>query len=103
MNRFEAVSQALALNAGISTRAEDLGEYSQLFVDPINSASLETNTNQLIFGRRGSGKTILTGALNERFRSRFPNVRCYSFHYSAINFRSSAEYGGVNPTTREKT
>lgn len=103
VNRYEAASKALLLNAGISGRAEDLGGYGKLFVDPVNSSSLETNANQLVFGRRGSGKTLLFGALNERINSRFPVEPFVAFYYTATEFRSSAEYGGVHPTVKEKT
>jgi hypothetical protein len=98
-----ATTQALRKNAGYSVRSEDLGSFEQLFVDPVNSASIETNTNQLILGRRGTGKTLLLGAIHSRVNGRFPDSRCYAFYYSAVDFRSSAEYGGVVPTTKEKT
>lgn len=103
MNRSEATSAALLANAGVSPRSEDVGAYEALFVEPIHSAALQTNANQLVFGRRGTGKTILFGVLEERINGRFPKEKNVAFYYTATRFRSSAEYGAVIPTVKEKT
>ena len=103
MNRYEAISRALKINHGKSVRAEDLESYDEFFVDPLNTDTVKENTNQLLYGRRGSGKTLLLGALNDRIRGEFPTNRVVSFYYTATNFRSSAEYGGLVPTVKEKT
>lgn len=103
MNRQEAVSRALRTNEGKSPRSEDLGSYPDFFVDPINSTVLEGNANQLVYGRRGSGKTLMLGTVNERIQAAFPKSRVMSFCYTATDFRSSAEFDGQFPTVKEKT
>ncbi len=103
MNKSEIINRTLVTNAGVSNRSEDLKHYSELFVDPIESDILLRNTKQLIYGRRGSGKTLLIGALNEALQRDITKTKVMSFSYSAINFRSSAEYGGLMPTVKEKT
>jgi len=104
LNRYEALNTALRINAGKSTRAEDLEDYDEFFVDTIDSAVLEANTNQLIFGRRGSGKTLLLGTLNERIQGQFPNTNMISFYYDATQFRSSAEYSSSSgKSVKEQT
>jgi hypothetical protein len=91
MTRQEALGSALRANAGKPVRAEDLANYDVFFVDPIDIAPLETNANQLIYGRRGSGKTLLLGTLNTRIRFRFPQRRVMSFMYDATTFRMSPD------------
>lgn len=103
MNRQEMVSRALSTNVGTSPRSEDLGSYPDFFVDPINSTILESNTNQLIFGRRGSGKTLMLGTINDRIRERFPKHSVISFCYTATDFRSSAEFENQAPSVKERT
>lgn len=103
LSRYQLVDRALQSNAGSSVRAEDLGQYPDFFVDPVNTSTLEQNTNHLIYGRGGSGKTIMFGALNERINSRFPESKVFSFFYTATDFRSSPEFGSRHPTVKERT
>jgi hypothetical protein len=103
MTRSDTVRKALRTNRGKSIRAEDLEEYDEFFVDTGDLASIESNANQLIYGRRGSGKTLLLGALNERIQGQFPSARIMSFYYDATQFRSSADYGGHSASIKEKT
>lgn len=102
MNKNEVVNSALSANAGQSTRSEQLQDYSKFFVDPIHSNILEQNTHQLIFGRRGSGKTLLIGALNEKIQANVKATNTISFSYTATRFRNSAEYGSLKPTIKER-
>ena len=104
MTRQQELSVALRQNAGRSGRAEDLRNYRQLFVDQGNSTTLETNTNQLIVGRRGTGKTHLFGAVHDKVNSQFPERKVRAFYYSAESFRKSVEFTRAkNPTVRERT
>jgi hypothetical protein len=103
MNRHELTAKALARNVGKSVRSEDLGNYLSFFVDPIDSSALEGNTNQLIYGRRGSGKTLLLCTLNDRLQAEFPESKVMSFYFTATNFRSSPEVSGLTPSVKEKT
>lgn len=103
MNRFEAVSVALSTNAGTSLRAEDFPTYAPFFVEATETRPLESNANQLIYGRRGSGKTLLLGTLNDRIRAAFPRVRVMSFYYSAADFHSSAVLDGTERSVKQQT
>ena len=103
MNIQDILNSALKHNAGKSNRSEDLAHFQNFYVDPIDSAILEQNTKQLIYGRRGSGKTLVIGAINEKLQHSVLETGVMSFSYSAINFRSSAEFGTFSPTIKEKT
>ncbi len=50
----------------IDFRSERRGEYLNIFEDWGILDSLDNNTNQVIFGRRGSGKTHLIGSFEEK-------------------------------------
>ncbi len=69
MNRYETLSRALDVNLGRSSRAEKDHDHLALFVDPINIASLLTNANQLVYGRRGAGKTMMFRAIGSADRT----------------------------------
>ena len=49
---FESLSAALELNAGKSTRSEDLEDYTDYMADPIGLESIAGNANSVIFGRQ---------------------------------------------------
>jgi hypothetical protein len=89
--RQEAVNRSLRTNQGKSVRSEDLKRYDEFFVDPIDSSVFRENTKQVVYGRRGSGKTLLFGTVNQAIQADFPQVRIMSFAYSATEFRSSAD------------
>jgi hypothetical protein len=103
MTRLDVLNAALRENHGKATRAEKHKEYLSFFVDPIETSVLQDNTNQLIYGRRGSGKTVMLGALHQRLDAAFPDTKVVSFSYSAVRFRSSPDFGGMQPTVKEKT
>jgi hypothetical protein len=103
MNIIDHLNKSLKINAGKSNRSEDLENYQHFFVDPLESTILEENTKHLIYGRRGSGKTLVIGALNQKIQSSIMTSNVMSFSYSALNFRSSAEYSVLIPTVKEKT
>lgn len=103
MNRHEAIASALQTNVGKAIRAEMLEDYHEFFVDPIESADLEERSNQLVYGRGGSGKTLLFGTLNERIQGRFPERKVMSLYYTATDFRSSSDYGGLGASVKDKT
>ena len=68
MKALNHINSALKINTGKSNRSEDLENYQIFYVDPLESSILEENTKQLIYGRRGSGKTLVIGALNQKIR-----------------------------------
>jgi hypothetical protein len=100
MNRYEAVGRALHRNAGVEVRSEKLKNYNTFIVDPVDLSSIETNANQLVLGRRGTGKTLVLGALTERINERFPENKRYAFYYSAVEFRSSPDGLPKNPSVK---
>jgi hypothetical protein len=102
-NRREALNAALRTNSRKGIRAEELENYRDFFVDPFDSATIEGNANQLIYGRRGSGKTLLLGALNDKLVAGFPQNRIASFSYRATDFRNTAEDGTQTNTVKENT
>lgn len=101
LTRQEAVSQVLRINQGKSVRSEDLRRYEEFFVDPIDSSVFRENTNQLVYGRRGSGKTLLLNTLNDAIRADFPDQKVMSFVYSATDFRSSADVPTEGASAKE--
>lgn len=103
MTRNDALSAALDANAGQAVRAERLQNYSEFYVDTAGAESLMRNTNQLIFGRRGSGKTLLLGTLDDHIHSRFPHQKVLSFVYDATQFRISSGSDTTPTSVKEQT
>lgn len=56
-----------------SLKSEDLDSFRPFYVDRGLIAQLRNNSNQLIVGRRGTGKTHLLGTLKEVIRDESPN------------------------------
>jgi ABC-type branched-subunit amino acid transport system ATPase component len=83
--RPDIVNSALRKHLGLSTRAEDIGRYGELFVDPNVIDSVRNNVNQVVFGKRGSGKTSLLGYLTESFEL---DDNVIVFNLSATDFFS---------------
>lgn len=83
----DIINQALRKHLGLSLRAEDIRSYTQLFVDPNLLGGLSNNGKQVVFGRRGSGKTMLLGTLVESFQThQAPKPRVLPLHFSATGF-----------------
>jgi len=59
----------------ILERAELSSQYSELFVDINLLGLLKSKKNQVIFGRRGTGKTHLLGRLKEHYRDTFAETK----------------------------
>lgn len=71
-------------NIGKSIRAEDLDSWFNMLVQPISLSQLQTNSNQIIFGRRGSGKTMYLKALAEMLGGNLPKYRVLAI-YTCVN------------------
>lgn len=84
MKKNEAIASAIRKNEGASVRSEDLQHYETFFVDSVNLAILEGNENQLIYGRRGTGKTLLLGTLTARINSN--QDRTAAFYLTASDY-----------------
>ena len=63
------IDNALRLHAKLALRSERHGHYSDLFVDVDQLQALDTPDWQVVYGRRGTGKTLLLGMLDERSAS----------------------------------
>lgn len=83
-------------NLGLTLRAEKLNNQRELFVETVHISSLLTSSNQLIYGRRGAGKTILLKALHETLSQSDDNPNIYSLFYTATDFRSSPDGSDVD-------
>jgi hypothetical protein len=103
VTRQETVSKAIEANVGQSVRSEDFGSYHDFFVEPLEPKQLEGNASQVIYGRRGSGKTLLLRTINDLIESAFPERKAISFYYTATDFRSSPEIDGVDVSVKVKT
>ena len=99
---YESLSRALELNAGKSTRSEDLEDFSDYLADPVGLASIAGNANAVIFGRRGAGKTLVLGALVDEVNSGLVGPRVLAFRYSADTFRTSPQFSTHEPTVKEE-
>ncbi|MFC2050783.1 hypothetical protein ACFLTN_06365 [Chloroflexota bacterium] len=61
----EIINEALKRHLRLSVRAEEVKKYGELFVDPNILDVVLNNQKQVVFGRRGSGKTALLGTIAE--------------------------------------
>jgi Cdc6-like AAA superfamily ATPase len=59
----------------LTVRAEELGSATDAFADTVFLDVLKTHHNQIIFGRRGTGKTHLLKRLEEEFLQTFETTR----------------------------
>jgi len=59
----------------LTVRAEELGSATDAFADTVFLDVLKTHHNQVIFGRRGTGKTHLLKRLEEEFFHTFETAR----------------------------
>lgn len=98
----ELLTRALNDHLRESTRAEDLERYEDFFVDLVKTPSLIGPGAQLIYGRAGTGKTLLIGVLNDRCRGNAKETRIASVSFNAAQFSYSPEYGR-DATVRERT
>lgn len=62
----EIVEQALQAHSRLPLRGEKHSTFQEFFVDTGHLDSLKTADWQVVFGRRGTGKTFLLGTLHER-------------------------------------
>lgn len=71
----------------VKLKSEDLDNYSDFFVDNGLLDRLRTNENQLIIGRRGTGKTHLLGAFHESVHDKKEYWNCVSIFISIMEVR----------------
>jgi len=98
----DALTKALNAHLSKSTRSEDLERYEDFFVAVEGTDQLLDSGCQVIYGRGGTGKTLLIGAINERCRSEAKLRRVASVSFTASSFDYSPDYG-IEATPRERT
>ncbi len=86
--------------ARLELRSEEHKRYLDLFVDFGHLEQLQSKSWQLIFGRRGTGKTHLLGALNEQSSKNLADTRILWLYFSAQDFLLSPF--GIQTTDRER-
>ena len=84
----KTIKRALALEQP-SLKSEELPEYRRFFVDNGILGELKNNANQLIVGRRGTGKTHLLGSFNEMIRDDCDNELSVMISIMKLNRESS--------------
>jgi Cdc6-like AAA superfamily ATPase len=75
--------------AGLVDRAEELADPTATYVDTVFLAALQNKRNQVIFGRRGTGKTHLLRRLQEELRSRFGESRIVPVYIDGATLEGS--------------
>lgn len=105
LDKTRALNSAIEANAELGFRAEDLDteDYRDYFVDPIgDTLLLATNTNQIIFGRRGTGKTILVRTVCDYVQRGLKGDRVIALPYDAQDFRASPQFTSSKPNVRQE-
>lgn len=89
------INEALWRHKALPEKAEEFRDPDarrDLFVDPRMTNKLQNNKNEVIFGRRGSGKTHLFRYLVETASMSNPaGQRVLAFGFAAHEFKASAE------------
>ena len=99
---YDVVNNALNLHLSRSVRAEELEDYSRYFINPRGSDSLLEAGAQIIYGRGGTGKTLLTAALSHGSANTAKQTRVAALHFTATDFQYSPDYD-TQTSTHEKT
>jgi len=99
----EIINSALRKHIGLSVKAEDVKRYSELFVDPNILDAVWNNQKQVVFGRRGSGKTALLGTITETPVVAAPDgSKILAFWFSAQDFLTSPDIDENLPADKAK-
>jgi hypothetical protein len=75
MAEIASAEEWYAAVAGLAGRAEALADPTATYVDTAFLVTLQNNRNQIIFGRRGTGKTHLLRRLRDELLARFDELR----------------------------
>jgi hypothetical protein len=73
-----------------------LGKFSELFVDANILKVVVPVKNQIIYGRRGTGKTHLLGRLNEYYRENFAELRILPVYIDGRNIAFNSTMAEAN-------
>ena len=84
----------------IQERAENIEttqQLSDIFVDPNILNRLTQNKNQIVYGRRGTGKTHLLGRMREYYRDTFAENRILPIYINASRIAIDVANAEANP------
>ena len=76
-NNLHSLEQWDKIAVGLSTRAEELESATDAFADTIFLNTLKAKQNQIIFGRRGMGKSHLLKRIDDEYRNNFEEYRVF--------------------------
>jgi Cdc6-like AAA superfamily ATPase len=74
---------------GLADRAEDIADPTATYVDTAFLATLQNKRNQIIFGRRGTGKTHLLRRLQDELFARFSELRIVPVYVDGATLEGS--------------
>lgn len=84
------VSEWNKIATSLSFRADGLNSATDVFVDTIFVDTLKAKQNQIIYGRRGTGKTHLLKRLEEEYISKFEQYRVIPIFVNGSKLRRQA-------------
>lgn len=102
LKTYDALTRALNAHVRQSTRAEELERYEDFFVDFEGSDDLLGTGSQLVYGRGGTGKTLLFRTLSERTVANAKETRVASIYFDAARFAYSPDCNRAT-SVRERT
>ncbi|MGB5928927.1 MAG: hypothetical protein WBH03_12190 [Cyclobacteriaceae bacterium] len=85
-----------------SLRSEELEGYEQYFIDPLGSEVLLEAGAQILYGRGGTGKTLVSSALTQRAAAVAKDSRVGAVHFTATDFQYVPDYDNET-SIHEKT
>ena len=77
---------------GLAVRAEDLDDPTATYVDTVFLATLQNRRNQIIYGRRGTGKTHLLRRLQDDLLDRFTEMRIVPVYIDGATLQGSVAF-----------
>jgi len=84
-------------SAALPSRAEELAQYTETFADTVFLDVLKAKKNQVIFGRRGTGKTHLLRRLEEEYVHRFDDHHVVPIYINSRQLRAHAKIAYQSP------
>jgi len=104
MDKPELLKRAINALRTISPRAEDQdrSEQSSLFVPGPKTGILKgitSSANQVLYGRRGTGKTMILKQVRQSGKPDNPNGEYIALHFSTFDFMRSPEISHRDPPT----
>ncbi len=98
----ETISAALRAHQTLALRSENHKAYGALFVDLDELHAFDTPDWQVVYGRRGTGKTFLLRVLEEKLRATIEYSRALPLYVSAHELLASPMGGGGPDADRQR-